>query len=390
MNKKLASIVGNENVSDSPLDLEAYSYCASETELKPEAVVWPRTAEHVQRLLLFLNQSRTPAVIRGSGTSLVDGCIGEGVTILSFERMNKVLKLDVKNKLIEVEPGIRMHDLNNSLRSLNLCFPLVPFNQLQTVGGMIALNAVAKESQSLGRMNAWVEELEFVDGTGKSFFTRKKELIIGQEGLSGVITRARLRVMELPVLSFDVLGFDHLSEMLGQARLLQKDKEAHFLEFVDRKTAQGLGFEAKYSLMVAYSSLKGKIKTLADSKALQEKINTIPSIIRSKGYYYLQDPHVSLEKTYDLIEWCEKHEVRIHGHIGLGVFYAYFKKEDKDLIEAFRAFIKRLGGSLGDVFGLGSINRAFVSQEKKKELIKLKDEYDYNNILNPNKVIDYR
>lgn len=390
MNKKFSNIVGIENVSDVPVDLEAYSYCGSENELKPALVVWPRTTEQVQRLLLFANQSRTSVVIRGSGTSTTDACVGENAIILSSERMNRVLKLDANNKSIEVEAGTRIVDLNNSLRALNLTFPLNPLNLASTIGGMIALDAITKESQSLGRMNEWVEEVEFVDGTGKSFYTKKKELVLGQEGLSGFITKAKLRITELPSFSFDVFSFDHPSELLGQARLLKKDKEIYFMELIDKKTAQALGFDAKYVLLSAYPSLKGKIKNLAEVKAIQEKFGRIHSVIRSQGYYYLQDPYVNLEKSYDLIEWCEKHDIRFHSHIGIGVFYVYFQKKDKDLIEPFRSFIRRIGGDLGCAFGFGVANKAFVSQEKKKELIRLKDEYDYNNILNANKIINYR
>jgi len=390
MNKKFANVVGAENVSDTSSDLESYSYCSSGAELKPETIVWPKTTEQAQRLLLFANQSRLPVVFRGSGTSTVNGCIGENVLLVSSERMNKVLRLDVKNKIIEVESGMKISDLNNSLRSLKLIFPLIPFNPAQTVGGMIALNSVTKESQSQGRMIDWVEEVEFVDGTGKSFYTKKKELVVGQEGLSGFITKAKLRMAELPVLSFDVFSFDQVIDLLAQARLLKKDKEAYFVEFIDKKTAQELGFGAKYVVLAAYLSLKGKIKNLAEANAIQEKINSVNSKIRSDGYYYVQDPCVTLEKAYDLIEWCEKHDARIHGHIGLGIFYVYFQKKDEDVIEIFRSFIKRLGGSLGSAFGIGTVNGAFLSQEKKKEMIKLKDEHDYNNLLNPNKLINYR
>lgn len=390
MNKKFANIVGAENFSETEQDLKAYSYCSSEAELKPEAVLWPKNTEQVQRILLFANQSRLQVVFRGSGASAVNGSIGENVLLISSERMNKVLRLDVKNKLLEVEAGMKISDLNNSLRSLKLTFPINPINPAHTIGGMIALNAVAKESHSQGRMIDWIEEVEFVDGTGKSFYTKKKELVAGQEGLSGFITKAKLRMAELPTLSFDIFSFDRVTELLGQAGLLKKDKEAYFVEFIDKKTAQELGFGAKYVMMAAYVSLKGKIKSLAEANSIQEKLSSVHSRIRSNGYYYAQDPCVTLEKTYDLVEWCENHDARIHGHIGLGLFYVYFKKKDVDLIETFRLFIKRIGGSLGGVFGFGDVNTIFLSQEKKKELIRLKDEHDYNNLLNPNKLINYR
>jgi FAD/FMN-containing dehydrogenase len=390
MKKRFASMVGTENVSDSLLDLEAYSYCGSETELMPSIVMWPQTTEQARRVLLFANQARLPVIIRGAGTSLVDGCISENALVLSSERMNKVTKLDLKNKLAEAEAGLKITDLNNSLRDLKMQFPLTPFNPNTTVGGLLALNPLTKESQGLGKLDAWVDEIEFVDGTGKSFLTRKKEIVLGKEGLSGFIIKAKLRIVEIPTLSFDIFSFNELSELLGQVRSMKKDKEVYFLEFVDKKIAQNLGFEPKPALFVAYSNLKGKVRTIQGSNDLLEKINSVHSIIRREGCHYIEDPCVSLEKAYDLIEWCEKHGVRLHGHIGLGVFYAYFQKKDKDLVEVFRSFVWRIDGSFGRVFGHSAVNKDFINSEHKKELIKLKDEHDYNNILNSGKLINYR
>jgi len=390
MIKKFAGVVGAENVSAAIADIEAYGYCCSESELKPNIIIWPKTTEQARRILLFANQGRTPVVLRGSGTSTTDGCIVDNAIVISSERMNKITKLDLKNKIIEVEAGIRIQDLNDTLKGANLLFPIIPLNPSQTIGGMIALDALSKQSQRVGRMSEWVEQVEFVDGTGKSFFTRKKELVLGREGLSGFITKAQLRITEPPSLSLDFFDFDALTDLLSQVRLLKKDQEVYFLEFFDKQTSQEMGFEPQYTLAAGYASLKGKIKALQEVNLMLDKIDSCQSFIRSKGYYYVEDPCVALEKAYDLIEWCEKHHVRLHGHIGLGFFYAYFHKKDQDLLDAFSSFIRRINGNLGSIFGFGTKNKVWVSAEKKKEFIKLKDEYDYNNILNPGKVIDYR
>jgi FAD/FMN-containing dehydrogenase len=239
-------------------------------------------------------------------------------------------------------------------------------------------------------MNNWVEEVEFIDGTGKYFNSRKKELLLSREGLSGLITKAKLRMIDLPTLSIDLFCFKEPSELLGQVRTLRKDREVYFLEFIDQRTAAELGMGQTYCLLAAYAGTKGKIRNLAEVKELLDKIDAIHSIIRRKGYYYIEDPFVSLEKAYDLVEWCEKNNVFLHGHIGLGNFYAYFKKNDSELISSFHSFVKRIGGCFGTVFGIGSVHKEVVREETKKELFKIKDEYDYNNILNPGKIIDYR
>lgn len=390
MKKKFSNIVGPGNVSDNPLDLKAYSYCSSESEAQPTLVVWPQNTDQVRKIMIYANQAHLHLVIRGSGTSLVNGCVGENAVILSSEKINKIIRLDLKDKTVEVEAGARVQDLNAALKEFKVGFPLVPFVSVRTIGGMLALNSITKETQQLGRTEAWVEEIEFIDGTGKQYYTKKKKLLLGKEGLTGFITRAKLKVTEAPVLSFDIFKFTQLSELLKQARILTKDVELYFLEFFDRRISMELGFDNNYTLVVAYTSLKGRKKTVLEVREFLEKINKVHSLLRGKGYFYLQDPSVSLENTYDLIDWCEKNNVRLHGHIGLGLFYAYFLKEDKDLIDVFRSFLRRINGSLAKGFGYGLANKDFVNPANKKELIKLKDDYDYNNILNPGKVVNYR
>ena len=99
---------------------------------------------------------------------------------------------------------------------------------------------------------------------------------------------------------------------------------------------------------------------------------------------------VTPEKCYDLIEWCEKNNIALHGHIGFGLFYAYFMKEDQDLVATFRSFVRRINGWLGKGFGYGDVNKDFITPPKKKDFMRLKDDYDYNNIINPDKLISYR
>lgn len=390
MIKRLSNIVGVGNVSENPLDLEAYSYCSSEEVQKPSLVVWPQSLDQIRRVVLFANQSRMPMIIRGAGTSKSDGSIAPNTAIISLERMNKIKNLDLKNKFVEVEAGVKIKDLNNALAEFKMFFPFEPFNPVKTIGGLLSLNTSTKESQQLGAVADWVEEAEFVDGTAKHYTSRKKEVVLGNEGVAGIITKAKLRITEFPVLSIDVFSFTELSELLKKVRVFKNNVELYFLEFVDQKTAEEIGFDKNPLLIAGYTTLKGKNKGVIEVRKILEKINSIHSNLRTQGFFHLQDPAVSLEKSYDLIKWCDEKKVRLTGRIGLGLFYAYFMKEDDDLVKTFRIFVRRINGVLGKGFGYGEVNKDFVNPVKKKELVKLKDEYDYNNILNPDKVISYR
>ena len=156
MKKKISSIVGPGNVSDNELDIEAYSYCSSEKIETPKLIVWPETPVQVRRLMHYFNQSHTPIIIRGSGTSKVDTTIRADAVILCSERMNKVLSINTEKMTVEVQSGARLSELNLALSELDLSFPIIPFNDTKTIGGMVAVNIKSKESHQLNPVEARV------------------------------------------------------------------------------------------------------------------------------------------------------------------------------------------------------------------------------------------
>ncbi len=87
----LIHIVGQENFSDSLIDLIAYSKDASEHKHRPHAAVWPTTREHVVEILKLANKERFPVVARGAGTSLAGLEVPkQGGLILALAKLNKI------------------------------------------------------------------------------------------------------------------------------------------------------------------------------------------------------------------------------------------------------------------------------------------------------------
>jgi FAD/FMN-containing dehydrogenase len=379
-----------ESTSESRLDLQAYSYCASDSEQTPNRIIWPETTDQVARFLRENNQVRGNVIIRGAGTNRSDCSIGKECTILSSERMNRMLRLDEKSKLVEVQSGMRISDLNSKLSEFGLLLPATTHSPVSTIGGLVAVDAATRENLNVKGVGGLINLVEFVDGTGKIYFTEKKELVVGKEGLSGFITRVVFKVIDRPAISLDMFTFDEITDLIAKVRSLSSDPELYFLELIDKESAASVGFEPKMLLVAAYSGLKGKYPRVADVRNILERLDLVYPSIRQKGYYHEHDPSVSLDKTYDLLDWCIKNKVPFHGHAAKGAFYAYFKKDDLASQDRFRAFLKDIGATLGSSFGLGIQNAGFASLELKKSLIKIKDEHDYNNTINPEKIISYR
>jgi len=67
-------------------------------------VVKPANSQEISEILKLANQEKTPVFIRGGGTGLCGGAIPtkDGL-LISMERLNKVVEMDVDNLMITVE-----------------------------------------------------------------------------------------------------------------------------------------------------------------------------------------------------------------------------------------------------------------------------------------------
>src|SRR5580693_869930 len=75
--------------------LAAHSGDAWFASTLPQAVVFPRKAEDVAKVLHFANQRRIPVTARGAGRGYVGGCVPKksGI-VVSFARMNRILEIN--------------------------------------------------------------------------------------------------------------------------------------------------------------------------------------------------------------------------------------------------------------------------------------------------------
>src|SRR5688500_9531884 len=75
---------------------------------RPGAVVFPTTTDEVVAVVKLLAERDVQIVPRGSGTGLAGGCVAfENGVVVSTTRMNRILKIDLDNRVAHVEAGVR-------------------------------------------------------------------------------------------------------------------------------------------------------------------------------------------------------------------------------------------------------------------------------------------
>jgi glycolate oxidase len=88
---------------------------------RPAAVVFPTTTEQVVRIIGALVRHGAQVVPRGSGTGLAGGCVAYDLgVVVSTARMNRILTIDLENRVAHVEAGVRNLALSDAVAALPL------------------------------------------------------------------------------------------------------------------------------------------------------------------------------------------------------------------------------------------------------------------------------
>ncbi|MEA1961589.1 MAG: FAD-linked oxidase C-terminal domain-containing protein [Bacillota bacterium] len=215
---ELIKLLGKEKVMGNDLDLMYYSYDSSFlTKLNPAApfaVLFPKSTDDVQVIMRFAYENDINVIPRGAGTGETGGCIAvEGGIVLDLSTWDEIVEIDASNMQVIVRPGVIHADLNDQLAGYNLFFPPDPgSSKMCTIGGMVANNASGLRAVKYGCTEQYILGLEIVTPQGDIIYTggmkakciknvsglNINKLMIGSEGVLGVITRIRLRCWPKP------------------------------------------------------------------------------------------------------------------------------------------------------------------------------------------------
>ncbi|MDX3911569.1 MAG: FAD-binding and (Fe-S)-binding domain-containing protein [Sphingobium sp.] len=141
-------------------------------QVRPRAIVYPRTGSDVNRIVRAAADVEGAVIElcpRGGNTGTNGQSLSEGVIVDFARYMTRVLALDVDaaGGTVLVEPGVVLDQLNALLANHGLFFPpMVSTASRATIGGMIATDASGKGSRRYGKTSDYVEELEVVLANG--------------------------------------------------------------------------------------------------------------------------------------------------------------------------------------------------------------------------------
>jgi alkyldihydroxyacetonephosphate synthase len=180
----------------------------------PDLVAYPESPEDVDVVLNYCADEGAAAIPFGGGTSVVGGVEPRmrdqypGVVSIDLKRMDRVLEVDAVSKAARIQAGATGPVLEEQLREHGLTLRHFPQSfEYSTLGGWIATRAGGHFATLETHIDDLVESVRAVTLNGEWESRRlpgsgagpsPDRMLIGSEGILGVIADAWVRVRERP------------------------------------------------------------------------------------------------------------------------------------------------------------------------------------------------
>ena len=118
-------------------------------------------------------------------------------TLISTEKLNQCIDIDIKLKQVTVEAGITINQLTPLLETHGFAFPIYTTANI-TIGGAISVGAYNSAKFDTGTYSDLVVSMDIIDGQGNLVTIPRSDLSAAKMacGLLGIIARVTLTVVE--------------------------------------------------------------------------------------------------------------------------------------------------------------------------------------------------
>jgi glycolate oxidase len=218
LSEALVNLMGEENVALDMFRRLLYSHDLAPLpkfidipfEVIPEAVVRPRTAEDVQKLLEFGRKNRIPIIPRGGASWGFGGAVpNQGGIVVDLSAMSEILEIDEDRGIALCESAVTWLELSEAAERKGLFLPTYPGSaRIATIGGWTNTGGAGIGAYGAGTSIQLIENVQAVLGDGRILNTEVdgpsgrgpdlNALISGSEGSLGIVTKVAIRLRPMP------------------------------------------------------------------------------------------------------------------------------------------------------------------------------------------------
>lgn len=448
----LAALLPAENLKIAEEDMRPYECDGlSMYRALPKCVALPADEAQLASVMKICHAHRVPVVARGAGTGLSGGAMpSPDALLLSTAKMMRMLDIDALACTARVQPGVRNLAISEAVARYGLYYAPDPSSQIAcSIGGNVAENSGGVHCLKYGLTVHNIRKLRVVLMTGEIVELGSDALdapgydllalMIGSEGLLGIVTEVTVKLTPKPQLAQVAMASFASVEAAGAAvgYIIAAGIIPAGLEMMDKIATEAVeGFvHAGYDLNAAAILLcesDGTPEEVADEMARVSEVlrdagatdikvsqneaerlrywsgrkNAFAATGRISPDYYCMDgtiPRAQLPRVLNVIaELSSKYNLRCANvfHAGDGNLHPLIMFDantpgELERAEEFGAEILELcvdvGGTITGEHGVGveKINQMCV-QFSPKELTRMheiKHAFDEHGLLNPGKAV---
>ena len=448
----LAALLPAENLKIAEEDMRPYECDGlSMYRALPKCVALPANEAELAAVMQLCHAHRVPVVARGAGTGLSGGATpSPDALLLSTAKMMRILDIDALGCTARVQPGVRNLAISEAVSQYGLYYAPDPSSQIAcSIGGNVAENSGGVHCLKYGLTIHNIRKLRVVLMTGEIVELGTDALdapgydllalMIGSEGLLGIVTEVTVKLTPKPQLAQVAMASFASVEAAGAAVgfIIAAGIIPAGLEMMDKIATEAVeGFvHAGYDLNAAAILLcesDGTPEEVADEMARVSEVlrsagatdikvsqneaerlrywsgrkNAFPATGRISPDYYCMDgtiPRAQLPRVLNVIAVLStKYNLRCANvfHAGDGNLHPLIMFDanvpgELERAEEFGAEILELcvevGGTITGEHGVGieKINQMCV-QFSPKELTRMheiKHAFDEHGLLNPGKAV---
>ncbi len=421
-----------------------------------EAVLWPRSTEQVQQVVALANRLGKSLVPSGGRTGYSAAAVAiNGEWVLSLEKMRAIGDFDPVDRLVSVQAGVVTEQLQQFAEQQGLFYP-VDFASAGSsqMGGNIATNAGGIRVLRYGMTRDYVAGLTVVTGSGEVLRLNNglvknatgldlRHLMVGSEGVLGIITEAQMRLIDPPppqsVMLLALSSLDAVMRVFALARekltlssfelfshVALKHVRAHrqlpapfegaspwyvLMEFDHASEADEAAAMAFFEAGMEAGDIEDGIISQSVEQARQlwqyregisESIAALTPYKNDIAVRVSRVPEFMRRLEQVLAEHYPDFETVWFGHIGDGNLHLNILKPESFSVEDFQhrcesvnaqvyGLIEAMAGSVSAEHGVGLLKKPYLHHSRSAAEIELmrqiKHAFDPNGVLNPGKML---
>lgn len=418
-----------------------------------QQVIAPRHEEELAEVLTKAYASGIPVTFAGSLTGVAGGAVPNGGWSISLANFNGV---EIDGDRAIAGAGALLRDVQSAARDAGRFYPPDPTENTSSIGGNIATNASGSRSYRFGDTRRYVEALRVVLADGSIKAVRRGEpvdfdvpairlprttkhaaglrlapgmdwvdLFVGSEGTLGVVTRAELRLLDLPrrevVAGVVFFASDDLA--LDAVERWRANPDIRMIEYFDRPSLAVMEVAHRAALLVELEGddldLTGAIESdswfaisVTDRERLRQFRHALPervnALVRQNGFAkQSSDCAVPLESNRHMLAYYRSRleaelpgRYTIFGHVGdahlhvniLPATQAEFDR-GRELLEEFALHAIELDGTIAAEHGLGKRKTHLLSRlypaADFEAMLAIKHRFDPARLLGPGTLFPY-